>query len=602
MKSEPKKDDKQRIIMENKGIKNDIVRRQTKQIIRQSKAKLNNAGDNEESEQKGDNYAVNRLEQQGKASGKYVAKKSKFLLKGQFRNLARRKRRAKLSEKEITQKLRRHEFNNAVNIAKNKQKKNLNYNANLSRKAVPNRDGFSWLKRYFFKNKSNYNQDNAINIANNEKKEKGEVNFVQNVDRNALQQQFIRQKRKEMLTDCLFEQKTKIQGQKFIRNREQIERLIAALKKAVTVKTVSILGVIAAVIMLAALAGGATAVVKTPFGVFYSGVDGYENSIAKAIAEINAEFEKKKEELLKYPADRVVITHLPAGTSDLMITNWNEVVAVFAANTASDKTNATDVAVIDEARKNLLRQTFWDMNELTHEVEVITHGSGEDAWTETVLYITLTSKTHEQMIEEYDFTPYQITAVNELLKPEYAQMMAELIGNFDENVTVNTAEIEKLLANLPPNLSLERRAIVTKACSLVGKVNYFWGGKSSAIGWDNRWGTPMKVTAPGSRTTGTVRPFGLDCSGFVDWVFNNACGYILGQGGGAHAQHNNCRDITFAEVLPGDLLFYPDDSHVGIAVGRDGNGEILVIHCAGGYNNVVLTTAKGFTSAGRAVE
>ena len=67
MKSEPKKDDKQRIIMENKGIKNDIVRRQTKQIIRQSKAKLNNAGDNEESEQKGDNYAVNRLEQQGKA-------------------------------------------------------------------------------------------------------------------------------------------------------------------------------------------------------------------------------------------------------------------------------------------------------------------------------------------------------------------------------------------------------------------------------------------------------------------------------------------------------------------------------------------------------
>ena len=401
----------------------------------------------------------------------------------------------------------------------------------------------------------------------------------------------------------LFEQKTKIQGRKFVRNREQIEKLIVALKKAVTVKTVSVLGVIAAVIMLAALAGGATAVVKTPFGIFYSGVDGYENSIAKAIAEIDAEFEKKKEELLNYPADRIVITHLPAGTSDLMITNWNEVVAVFAANTASDKDNATDVAVINEARKNLLRQTFWDMNELTHEVEVITHGSGEDAWTETVLYITLTSKTHEQMIEEYDFTPYQISAVNELLKPEYAQMMAELIGNFGENMTVNTAEIEELLDdNLPPDLSAERRAIVTKACSLVGKVNYFWGGKSNAIGWDNRWGKPAKVTAPGSRTTGTVRPFGLDCSGFVDWVFNNACGYILGQGGGAHAQHNNCTDIPFAEVLPGDLLFYPDDSHVGIAAGRDKNGEILVIHCASGYNNVVLTTAKGFTKAGRAVE
>ena len=579
-----KKDDKQRIIMENKGIKNDIVRRQTKQIIRQSKAKLSKAETDEESEQKGDNYAVNRLEQQGKKSGKYVGRKSKLLLKGQLRNLVQRKRRAKLSEKEITQKLRRHEFNNAVNIARNKQKIKKNT-------AILFQDGSIFHKR-------------KINVSAKLFAEKVKSK-VQNINptlkaeqqKEVTQKNFIRQKRKEMLTDYLSEQKTKSQGQKFVRNREQIEKLIAALKKAVTVKTVSFLGVIAAVIMVAALAGGATAVVKTPFGIFYSGVDGYENSIAKAIVEIDAEFEEEKNELLNYPADRIVITHLPAGTSDLMITNWNEVVAVFAANTASDKDNATDVAVIDEARKNLLRKTFWDMNELSHEVEVITHGNGEDAWTETVLYITLTSKTHEQMIKEYDFTPYQISAVNELLKPEYAQMMAELIGNFGDNITVNTAEIEKLLANLPPDLSAERRTIVTKACSLVGKVNYFWGGKSSAIGWDNRWGKSMKVTAPGSRTTGTVRPFGLDCSGFVDWVFNNTCGYILGQGGGAHAQHNNCRDITFAEVLPGDLLFYPDDSHVCIVAGRDANGEILVIHCAGGYNNVVLTTAKGFTKA-----
>ena len=120
-----KKDDKQRIIMENKGIKNGIVLRRPKQIIRQSKEKLNYAETDEENEQKGDNYAVNKFEQQGKASGKYVAKKSKFLLKGQFRNLAQRKRRAKLSEKDITQKLRRHEFNNTVNIARNKQKNKI---------------------------------------------------------------------------------------------------------------------------------------------------------------------------------------------------------------------------------------------------------------------------------------------------------------------------------------------------------------------------------------------------------------------------------------------------------------------------------------------
>lgn len=589
MKSEPKKDDKQRIIVQQKGIKSNIVNRQTKQIIRQSKAKLSKAETDEENEQKGDNYAVNKFEQQGKVSSRYVVRKSKFLLKGQFRSLAQRKRRTKLSEKDIAQKLNEYELNNAVNIVKNKQK-------NKKNTAVLFQDGSIFHKREIKAKTKLLAEKVKFKAQNINQTAKAEQ------QKEVTKENFIRQKRKEMLTDYLFEQKTRVQGQKFVRSREQIEKLIAALKKAVTVKTVSVLGVIAAVIMLAALAGGATAVVKTPFGIFYSGVDGYENSIAKAIAEIDAEFEKNKNELLNYPADRIAITHLPAGTSDLMITNWNEVVAVFAANTASDKDNATDVAVIDEKRKNLLRKTFWDMNELTHEVEVITHGSGEDAWTETVLYITLTSKTHEQMIKEYDFTPYQITAVNELLKPEYAQMMAELIGNFGENMTINTAEIEELLANLPPDLSAERRAIVTKACELVGKVNYFWGGKSSAIGWDSRWGKPAKVTASGSRTTGTVRPFGLDCSGFVDWVFNNVCGYILSDGGGAHAQHNNCTDIPFAEVLPGDLLFYPDDSHVGIAVGRDKNGEILVIHCAGGYNNVVLTTAKGFTKAGRAVE
>ena len=33
--------------------------------------------------------------------------------------------------------------------------------------------------------------------------------------------------------------------------------------------------------------------------------------------------------------------------------------------------------------------------------------------------------------------------------------------------------------------------------------------------------------------------------------------------------------------------------------GRDANGELLIIHCASGYNNVVITGKKGFTSIGR---
>ena len=45
---------------------------------------------------------------------------------------------------------------------------------------------------------------------------------------------------------------------------------------------------------------------------------------------------------------------------------------------------------------------------------------------------------------------------------------------------------------LPRNLSKERRAVVERALSLAGKVNYFWGGKSLVFGWDDRWGQLAK--------------------------------------------------------------------------------------------------------------
>ena len=69
------------------------------------------------------------------------------------------------------------------------------------------------------------------------------------------------------------------------------------------------------------------------------------------------------------------------------------------------------------------------------------------------------------------------------------------------------------IRSLPEDLSPEREAVVRTACSLVGKVNYFWGGKSLVIGWDVRWGELRQVTAAGNSTTGTYRPYGLDCSG-----------------------------------------------------------------------------------------
>lgn len=145
--------------------------------------------------------------------------------------------------------------------------------------------------------------------------------------------------------------------------------------------------------------------------------------------------------------------------------------------------------------------------------------------------------------------------------------------------------------------------VVTYALALVGKVDYFWGGKSLVLGWDDRWGELTEVTAEGSATTGTEQPYGFDCSGFVDWAFYNASGgaYVIGQGGGAIEQHANCVDIEWDEVQPGDLLFYPGDEHVGIAAGRDWLGRLLVVHCAAGTDGVAISHRDGFETTARPV-
>ena len=197
----------------------------------------------------------------------------------------------------------------------------------------------------------------------------------------------------------------------------------------------------------------------------------------------------------------------------------------------------------------------------------------------------------------YSFTEEQNEALDELLAS--SDMLMALAGD----LTISSQDAKELLANLPTDLSPERRAVVETACRLVGKVNYFWGGKSLVLGWDDRWGTLRQVTAAGSSTTGTYRPYGMDCSGYVDWVLYNVSGgaYVIGHGGGAHAQHTYCASISWDEALPGDLVFYPEDSHVGIVGGRDKGGELRIIHCSSGYNNVVITGIEGFTSIGRPV-
>ena len=334
------------------------------------------------------------------------------------------------------------------------------------------------------------------------------------------------------------------------------------------------------------------AIVASPFGILFSNESREAGVVplSAAVAQVNYEFNERLETL--QTADDYDSISVDGQAAD-----WIEVLAVFAVKVAGADVDATDVATMDADRIARLKAVFWDMTTITHRVEIIHHpGSGDDdGWTERNLYITITAKTAEEMKTEYHFNRNQIAALDELL--EQRDLLRELI----EDVYSVSGDTAALLRDLPEGLSPEREAVVRTACSLVGKVNYFWGGKSLTIGWDARWGELRQVTAAGNSTTGTYRPYGLDCSGFVDWVFYNATNgsYIIGHGGGATMQHSYCTDIRWEDAQPGDLVFYPDNSHVGIVGGRDANGELLIIHCASGYNNVVITGKEGFASIGR---
>ncbi|MBQ9346024.1 MAG: C40 family peptidase [Oscillibacter sp.] len=338
--------------------------------------------------------------------------------------------------------------------------------------------------------------------------------------------------------------------------------------------------------------------VATPFGLFLSGQLGVGDNIQTAVSHLAGEYNARVQEIQDdTPHDELDIAEdIPTA----MMNNWRNVLSVYAVCVTTDELNATEVVTLTDEKLNILRETFWDMNQLDYHTTSRTVYSGEDddeGTTIVTLHITATTKNAEEMAEEYGFDERQKGLLDELLSSEYDELFEALLGT---NPALIPGDLDGVL--IPGDVSEVRRQVIATGSQLLGRVHYFWGGKSLVLGWDSRWGTPKRVWAAGSPSTGTVRPFGLDCSGYVDWVFYNVSGgtYVIGHGGGASMQHSYCTTIPWSEAQPGDLAFYPGDSHVGIIVGYDEAGNVKIMHCASGSsNNVVLTGKIGFSVAAR---
>jgi len=229
--------------------------------------------------------------------------------------------------------------------------------------------------------------------------------------------------------------------------------------------------------------------------------------------------------------------------------------------------------------------------------------TGEHLDNYKIAEIDITVKDIDKIIEEEEWTKKQKDLYNMIsstidLKKLYPDLDMEELEI--KNVLYQSGDLQKII-NSAKEIGT-RQDLINVARSLIGRVKYFWGGKSAA-GYNPMWGSMQMVQAPGDSTTGTYQPYGLDCSGFVDWVYKTSgAGNILT--GGTDQQWTNTVQISENELLPGDLGFMAPygavSNHIGIFSSRNTNGVKTFIHCTGG-KGVVENQTQAFRYWRRAI-
>lgn len=152
--------------------------------------------------------------------------------------------------------------------------------------------------------------------------------------------------------------------------------------------------------------------------------------------------------------------------------------------------------------------------------------------------------------------------------------------------TLTKQELEAHMALLPEDISPERRKLIAFALDSVGKIPYHFGGKASRPGYaGNQF---FSVTEP-DQMGRTLK--GLDCSGWINWVYWSALGTPV-TSGGTSSLASSGTEIPKEELKPGDIAVVPgDEAHVVMFLGWDpATGKMICIHeSAGRANNVTVS-------------
>lgn len=320
-----------------------------------------------------------------------------------------------------------------------------------------------------------------------------------------------------------------------------VKATIAAVK-AIIAATKALIAAIAAggwvavvVIILICLIG---LIVGSCFGIFFSNEDsGSGQTMQAVVQEINTDYQQQIDttkanisyDVLEMSGSRAV---------------WPEVLSVYAVKTTTDPVGAQEVATMDDSKKAILKDIFWQMNQISSRTkpkteEVITeiddgHGNIVETKTtvsRTYLYITVGHKTAEEMADQYSFSADQ----RKKLADENQRLWSAVLYG------IGTGDGE----------------IVTVALSQIGNIGgesyWSWYGFNSRVEW---------------------------CACFVSWCANE-CGYI---DAGVIPKFAGCvwgvewfrdrglwQDNSY-EPRPGDIIFFDWDNK-GSSGPQDGESD-----------------------------
>ena len=363
-------------------------------------------------------------------------------------------------------------------------------------------------------------------------------------------------------------------GRTAVAVRSAIRNFLADLHSLITVLAAgagAALGIVIVISLVAFVSGSA-------YGIFFAAdaPNAASVTVCEAVETLTAEYRDRLEEISDtVQHDRQDIV----ANDDVYFIRWQDVLAVFSSYVAGSEQGAP-VAALTEEQLDKLREIMWAMNAVdyaTHaETAVIetTDKNGKATTTEiteTVLVISLTHKTPDEMAADYHFTTRQNTYLQLLQDPQYEELWAEVLGGFAQG----GGELMSPDSTRIPTGTLQWPLPVagTITSQFGHRVDPITGEVSSHTGTDIACaeGTPILAAADGTVTVANS----LDSWG-------GSYGYYIqiDHGSGLETLYAHCSSIcvtTGQQVQAGEVIGYVGHtgrvtgSHLHLEVHTNGN-------------------------------